>query len=180
MRSFGRWLRQLTVGAEKLKKPSPKSVHSTVIGNAQWRGADADRFRSEWNGVSARVLSGAAELLKNLSKELRRNADEQESASSYGPHGAAELLSHVENDRVDDQGNELESKESGDGLRIERVLGPDGQTRAIVYFKGQDSVDQGDSVDPPGWRRVRLESTTLLSGRSTRNWRSSRAARTPK
>lgn len=45
------------------------------------------------------------------------------------PAGAAELFSHIRND-----------DHHGDGFRVERVIGDDGQTRLIVYFKGQDTT----------------------------------------
>lgn len=120
---------------------SASTLHSLINGSTQWRGPDAERFRSEWSGVSARSLSAAVETLRRASDELRRNADQQDQASGEGnsaPQGTSGLLKHLENDQRDDRGN---ATGDTDGLRIERVVGPDGQTRLIVYLKGQDSVD---------------------------------------
>ena len=131
---------QLTRGADRLESTA-NTLHSLVNGNTQWRGADAERFRSQWNGASAGALRAAAEKLREADKILRRNADEQDNASNGKPAGAAEMFNRLENDRFDDYGKELESKKNGDGVRIESVVGPDGKTRLIVYLKGQDSVD---------------------------------------
>ncbi|CAM3656307.1 WXG100 family type VII secretion target [Mycolicibacterium frederiksbergense] len=119
---------QLTGSAERFDVIA-KSLHSLVNGSMQWRGPDAERFRSEWNGASAHVLSRAAQALRDMDKVLRRNADEQVSASGAGssaPAGAGQLFSHIRNDQHD-----------SDGIRTETVIGRDGQTRLIVYIKGQ-------------------------------------------
>jgi hypothetical protein len=60
---------QLTKGADRLET-TVRSLHSLVNGNMQWRGRDADRFRSNWNGLSARALSNAVNALPDAEKGL--------------------------------------------------------------------------------------------------------------
>lgn len=126
---------QLARGADELDAAA-KVLHSLVNDGTRWRGADAQRFRSEWSGASAHALSGASRALRDAGVVLRRNADEQQQASG-ATATAAELFTRIENDNRNDQG---ESLCDADGVRIERVLSGDGETRLIVYLKGQDSV----------------------------------------
>ncbi|MFV8228600.1 hypothetical protein [Mycolicibacterium fortuitum] len=128
---------QLAKGADRLATTA-STLHSLVNSNTHWRGADAERFRSEWNGGSAGALKTAAEKLREADKLLRRNADEQDNASNGKQAGAAEMFHRLENDQTNDYG---ESTGDTDGVRIESVVGPDGKTRLIVYLKGQDTVD---------------------------------------
>ncbi len=133
---------QFGKGADALEF-SAKALHSLIGSGTQWRGPDAERFRNEWTGMSSRAIAAAVASLRQAADELRRNADQQEQASTAGtgggvsaPRGARQLLDHIENDQKDDQGNSLGDD---DGLRIEKVVGPDGETRLVVYFKGQDT-----------------------------------------
>ncbi|MBN3458849.1 hypothetical protein JNN96_32960 [Mycobacterium sp. DSM 3803] len=128
---------QLTKGADSLETTA-RTLHSLVNGITQWHGADAQRFRSEWNGASAHALSTAAKALREAEKILRRNADEQENASDGKSAGAAEMFKRLENDQKNDYG---ESTCDSDGVRIESVVGSDGETRLIVYLKGQGTAD---------------------------------------
>lgn len=136
--------KQLAGSADRLESMSG-NLRSLVNGNTQWRGADAERFRSEWNGVSVGVLKTVVDSLREADKVLRRNADEQDNASNGKRAGAEEMLRRLENDHKDDYGVELNASEDNpngdvDGVRIERVVGPDGETRLIVYLKGQGAV----------------------------------------
>lgn len=131
---------QFDKGANALEF-SAKALHSLIGGGTQWRGPDADRFRNEWTGMSSRAIASAVASLRQAADELRRNAEQQEQASTAGtgggvsaPNGARQLLDHIENDQGKSLGDD-------DGLRIEKVVGPDGETRLVVYFKGQDSVE---------------------------------------
>lgn len=128
---------QLAQGAGRLESTA-RMLDSLVNGNTQWRGADAERFRSEWKGASAGALARAAGKLREAEKLLRRNADEQDNASNGKQAGAAEMFHRLENDQTNDYG---ESTGDVDGVRIESVVGPDGKTRLIVYLKGQDTAD---------------------------------------
>jgi dienelactone hydrolase len=110
-----------------------KSLHSLINAANHWLGPDADRFRAAWSDGSARTMTTAAAALRQGAVDLRRNADDQVSVSSTrdaAPGSTAQLLAHIKNNVRDD-----------DGVRIEKVVGSDGQTRLIVYLKGQDSTD---------------------------------------
>mgnify|MGYP003110618758 CR=1 FL=1 len=68
---------------------------NTLVASAAWKGADAGRFRSEWNGTLRPMLNKATESLIHASKLLLTQADEQQEASTQGggtgsgPHGPA-------------------------------------------------------------------------------------------
>ena len=72
---------QLRTLAEQLARSADqldtvmKSLHSLVNSTAQWCGADAQRFRSQWNGGSARMLSPisipAEEIMKSFQGAAR-------------------------------------------------------------------------------------------------------------
>jgi len=49
-----------------------------------WKGLDAARFQSDWNGSHRMLLQQAASALKQESKKLLQNANEQEKASLTG------------------------------------------------------------------------------------------------
>jgi uncharacterized protein YukE len=49
-----------------------------------WKGQDASTFRSEWNGSHRAMLQQAAFALKQESKKLLENANQQETASNAG------------------------------------------------------------------------------------------------
>lgn len=131
--------KQLAGSADKLEDMS-SALRSLVGSNTQWRGADAERFRADWNGVSVGVLKNVVNGLREADAVLRRNADEQDRASGKSA-GAAELLRRLENDQRDDQGDTICDV---DGVRIETVVGPDGKSRLIVYLKGQDTTSNRD------------------------------------
>ncbi|MGH3676936.1 MAG: hypothetical protein ACRDU5_14600 [Mycobacterium sp.] len=129
------------------------SLHSLIGSSTSWRGPDADRFRSQWSDHSFRAMSAAVTLLRQSAIDLQRNADEQEGISegrsgtggqsgSAAPTGASGLFEHIQN-----RGDEFDKDD--DGVRIERVVGPDGETRLIAYFKGQDASENRD-----GWRSM--------------------------
>ncbi|HKU35904.1 MAG TPA: WXG100 family type VII secretion target [Paenarthrobacter sp.] len=60
---------------------------SGSIAGSPWRGADADRFRHDWNGSHLRALQHAASGILTASQSLRKNAQEQETASNSGGPG---------------------------------------------------------------------------------------------
>jgi hypothetical protein len=130
---------------------SAKNVHSTVTNAAAWWGSDADKFRSQWTSVSRPNIDAAVAALRLGASSLRRNAAEQEQVSSRAggagpvptastqstpaPVGTAHLLQHIDN-----------SNKQGDGVHIEKVVGPDGRTRLIAYFQGQDSTSNRSGI----------------------------------
>ncbi|OBB77403.1 CHAP domain-containing protein [Mycobacterium sp. 852014-52144_SCH5372336] len=77
---------RLQNGANALQESS--RFLSGLINNATiWRGADAERFRSQWTSVSVPGITRAADALRQGAEELRRNANEQETASGGGANG---------------------------------------------------------------------------------------------
>ncbi|ABM07436.1 hypothetical protein [Paenarthrobacter aurescens] len=59
-----------------------------VVASTAWRGADGERFRSEWSGKMRPMLHGASESLRTQAKALLAQADEQEQAS-HGSTGSS-------------------------------------------------------------------------------------------
>ena len=58
---------------------------SHINNNSSWKGNDALQFRSEWNGNHHAILQRAADRLKEESKKLLENANQQEQASDAAP-----------------------------------------------------------------------------------------------
>ncbi|GAA2405787.1 WXG100 family type VII secretion target [Mycolicibacterium llatzerense] len=130
-------LRQLAVQFDRAAnnlETTLKPLQSQVNSHRVWQGPDADRFRSEWANVSRPRTTSAVDALRQAADALRRNADEQEHVSNAGngevhstaPVGTSELYRRIHND--DDS--------TKDGMHVEKVTGPDGKTRFIVYFDG--------------------------------------------
>lgn len=60
------------------------SVESTIngiVGSAAWKGADGDRFRSEWTSSLRPMLHSAGDALRSQARQLLAEADEQDAAS---------------------------------------------------------------------------------------------------
>jgi hypothetical protein len=136
---------QFSRGASALEASS-KALHSLIGNGTQWRGPDADRFRSEWSSVSVRAITAAVESLRRAADELRRHADQQDQASAVhagdtvaariynapdAPTGTAGLMQQIH-----------KTDGSYDGLLIQQVVGEDGKSRFIVYFNGTDAADR--------------------------------------
>lgn len=130
-------LRQLAVQFDRAAanlETTLKPLQSQVSNHRAWQGPDADRFRSEWTNVSRPRVTSAVDALRQAADALRRNADEQERASNAdnggvhntAPVGTSQLYQRIHND---DDGTK-------DGMHVEKVTGPDGKTRFIVYFDG--------------------------------------------
>ena len=132
---------QFSKGASALES-STKALHSLISTTTQWRGPDADRFRSQWSGESARTITAAVSALNEAANTLRRNADEQDNASAvnaadtaaaagvYGGSAASTSTAQLFDRICKDNDGDL------DGFHIDRVVGPDGKTRLIAYFEG--------------------------------------------
>lgn len=56
-----------------------------IDNNPSWKGQDAVVFRSDWNGTHKAMLQQAASALKQESRKLLENANEQEKASNGAP-----------------------------------------------------------------------------------------------
>lgn len=54
---------------------------SSRLTATRWNGPDAQRYRTEWQGVSARRITAIAEALRAAAAAIERNADEQRDAS---------------------------------------------------------------------------------------------------
>ncbi|MCD4850385.1 hypothetical protein LN996_06135 [Arthrobacter sp. AK01] len=52
-----------------------------IVASTAWKGADGERFRSEWSGKMRPMLHKASESLRTQAKSLLVQADEQEQAS---------------------------------------------------------------------------------------------------
>jgi len=59
-----------------------RTLLSGSVARTPWRGADAERFRGEWDRDHARALTVAAQRLQDAANTLRRNADAQEQTSA--------------------------------------------------------------------------------------------------
>lgn len=126
---------QFNKGASALESSS-KALHSLIGSGTQWRGPDADRFRSQWSGQSTRTITAAVDALRQAAKTLQRNADEQERASAGGTAGLFGRL------QPGLDGNGANTDADGDGIHFDVVVGPDSRTRLIVYLEGTGQGSQ--------------------------------------
>lgn len=78
---------QFSKTADLLQQQSTQ-LSSQINNNPAWKGADALRFRSDWNGNHRMLLQQTVSRLQQESKVLLKNADEQEKASTDGSGGA--------------------------------------------------------------------------------------------
>lgn len=74
---------QFNKTADLLQQQSTQ-LSSQINNNPAWKGADAQRFRSDWNSSHRTLLQQTVSRLQQESKVLLRNADEQEKASTNG------------------------------------------------------------------------------------------------
>ncbi|WP_189337461.1 hypothetical protein [Arthrobacter sp. AFG7.2] len=92
---WGADVAQLRTLAQQFSKTADllqqQSTHlSGQINNSPaWKGRDAEHFRSDWNGNHRTLLQQTANRLKQESKLLLANADEQDRASSTGGAGGS-------------------------------------------------------------------------------------------
>jgi uncharacterized protein YukE len=68
-------------------------LSSQINNTPSWKGQDAVAFRSEWNGSHRAMLQQAAFALKQESKKLLENANQQEKASDGGTIGGGAGIS---------------------------------------------------------------------------------------
>ena len=74
---------QFSKTADLLQQQSTQ-LSSQINNNPAWKGADAQRFRSDWNTSHRTLLQQTVSRLQQESKVLLKNADEQEKASTNG------------------------------------------------------------------------------------------------
>lgn len=89
--------RQFSKTADLLLQQSAQ-LSSQINTNPAWKGEDAEHFRSNWNGNHRALLQKTAARLKQESKLLLTNAEEQDKASSTGGSstgGSAQVSSNV-------------------------------------------------------------------------------------
>lgn len=92
---WGADVAELRTLAQQFGKASDSLLQqSTLLGNQinnnpSWKGQDAATFRSEWNGTHRALIQKAALALKQESKKLLENANEQEKASNTGGAGGS-------------------------------------------------------------------------------------------
>ncbi|WP_458111643.1 WXG100 family type VII secretion target [Arthrobacter sp. R1-13] len=75
---------QFGQASESLQQQSTL-LTSQINNNTSWKGNDALQFRSNWNGNHHALLQRAADRLKEESKKLLENANQQEKASDAAP-----------------------------------------------------------------------------------------------
>ncbi|HEU4666815.1 MAG TPA: hypothetical protein VFS79_04060 [Arthrobacter sp.] len=80
--------RQFSTTADLLLQQSTQ-LSSQINNNPAWKGQDAEHFRSDWNGNHRALLQKTAARLKQESRLLLTNADEQDRASNAGGSGGS-------------------------------------------------------------------------------------------
>lgn len=65
-----------------------RQLTAMIQNGTYWRGNDAEQFRSRWQSDLHGRLSAAAVCLKDNARALKRNADQQEQASTGGAGGS--------------------------------------------------------------------------------------------
>lgn len=55
---------------------------TSAVNSVEWRGPDAERFKSDWQGQHVPQLKQIVSALQNASQQANRNASEQQQASS--------------------------------------------------------------------------------------------------
>ncbi|WP_104139347.1 WXG100 family type VII secretion target [Arthrobacter sp. ZGTC131] len=70
---------KLQQGSAEIEKQ--KSALSSALIGTEWKGPDADRFRSDWESQHAANLAKIAQALEEASRQVSQNAQQQEDAS---------------------------------------------------------------------------------------------------
>lgn len=93
---WGADVAQLRTLAQQFGKTSDSLLQQStqltnqINNNPSWKGQDAVQFRSDWNGSHRALLQQAAFALKQESKKLQAQADQQEKASVAGGAGGVQ------------------------------------------------------------------------------------------
>lgn len=92
---WGADVAELRTLAQQFGKASDTLLQqSTLLGsqinnNPSWKGQDAAMFRSDWNGSHRALIQQAAAALRQQSKKLLEDANQQENASNTGGAGGS-------------------------------------------------------------------------------------------
>jgi hypothetical protein len=70
---------KLQAGSSEIEKQS--NVLTKMLEGTDWKGPDADKFRSDWRSNHATALAKVAQALEEAGKQASRNAQQQEDAS---------------------------------------------------------------------------------------------------
>jgi hypothetical protein len=70
---------KLQAGAAEIEKQ--KNMLARALQNTEWRGPDADQFRSAWETQHANALTRVAQALEEAGRHAVQNASQQEEAS---------------------------------------------------------------------------------------------------
>ena len=86
MAFWGADTEQLKALSTKLQQGSAeierqRSALSSALIGTEWKGPDADRFRSDWESQHAAQLAKIAQALDEASRQASRNAQQQDEAS---------------------------------------------------------------------------------------------------
>jgi len=76
----------LSTGSDALE--TTRRTVGTTVGGARWSGPDGDELRGRWSAELGPALAAAAATLRDAADKVRKNADQQETASSDGTGGA--------------------------------------------------------------------------------------------
>jgi uncharacterized protein YukE len=126
MALYGADVEQLRALAAKFSRAADElqsnsaTVTSVVNSVAAWRGPDAGQFRASWNGEHSQKIASTVRALHAASDDLKRNADEQTTASTDGTGGSGAGGSSTPGGTGGSQG-----KPDGDGDIPHKVPRPD-------------------------------------------------------
>ncbi|MBB6405470.1 WXG100 family type VII secretion target [Arthrobacter sp. AZCC_0090] len=70
---------KLQAGSTEIE--NQRNTLNKVLAGTDWKGPDADKFRSEWQGQHMTALNKVAQALQEAGKKATQNASEQEQAS---------------------------------------------------------------------------------------------------
>lgn len=70
---------KLQSGSSEIEKQ--KSALTKALESTDWKGPDADKFRSEWHSTHAAQLAKIAQALEEAGRQASRNAQQQEETS---------------------------------------------------------------------------------------------------
>ncbi|MGP4030782.1 WXG100 family type VII secretion target [Pseudarthrobacter sp. 1C304] len=150
---------------------------NSVVGSAVWKGADGERFRSEWSSTLRPMLRNSSDTLRDQAKSLLAHADEQErtstgssggggSAASAGGAASGSPLAHVLDPVLDANGNPVyqvaNAAASGAGLGADVLLSQ--MNKAGLLTRMPWSVLGAQYGQAPGLGY--LKGTQLLNGLS--------------
>ncbi|HEY8701981.1 MAG TPA: hypothetical protein VIM08_13655 [Arthrobacter sp.] len=70
---------KLQAGASEIE--NQKSALNKALHSTDWKGPDADKFRTDWDSNHMTQLSRVADALKEASQKAKQNADQQDQTS---------------------------------------------------------------------------------------------------